>query len=84
MTRKTELLVRVDHVAIGDAVHVGNDVYNLFDGVGAADVVLHEDREIVAVACGDRLAPFPVAQTETRDIAYSLNRIGPLSGQGLS
>ena len=55
MTWKTELLVRVDHVAIGDAVHVGNDVHNLFDGVGAADVVLHEDREIVAVACGDRL-----------------------------
>src|SRR6185437_4243369 len=33
---KTDLLVRTDHVAVGDAVRVGNDVHNLFDREGAA------------------------------------------------
>ena len=40
---KTVLLVRVDHVAIGDAVHLANASHNLLGGVGVAGVVLHED-----------------------------------------
>jgi hypothetical protein len=53
---------RVDHVAIGDAVHVDNDVHNLLGGEGAADVVLHEDREVVAVVHGDRLEPVQLCE----------------------
>ena len=49
------MMVRVDHVAIGDAVHIYNDVDNMLDVVRTADVVLHEDRESVAVARDDRL-----------------------------
>lgn len=54
---KTDELVGVDHGAIGDAGQVGNDVHNLLDGEGAADVVLHEGREVIAVAHHDRWDP---------------------------
>jgi len=49
------LLVRIDQVAIGDAIHINDDVHYSLSIVGAAGVVLHEKREVVAVVRSDRL-----------------------------
>src|SRR5947207_3194522 len=73
---KTDLLVRMDHVAVGDAVRVGNDVHNLFDREGAADVVLDEDREGVAVLHGDGLG----ARAAVRGLSLIENHVADTNG----
>src|SRR5262249_18179248 len=49
------LLVRIDQIAVGDPIHMNNDVDYLPSVIGAVDMLLHEKREVVAVVRSDRL-----------------------------